>query len=830
MKRKFYLFFFLYIVFFVSDTAKLFAQNVTLQLSSAVNTICNGTGCDYNGPSILINEVMLSPYNGDGSIYGTVSGLITEGEWIELYNPDQCNSVDISCYFLGNNASDGGVDYAAGFLIPQNTVVPPQGFCVIRGILAPAVPSQLLVSNGGKTVEIVLNSSLSSRICLGGGTRLWFPNAGGWFAFYDKFGVPQDAISWNSTFNSCMTCQPCNPGPIGACNYSGPLASYDNIPATRKTYINSGAPAMGYTYNRIPDGGSWLINQAAVPTMGNCNTTCNPPPVITCNGSASVSASGGNPPYTYKWNDVMNQTTQTAHGLCQGTYCVTVTDSQNHTATGCVIVKNFSLQVSATTNTPACQDEDVVINASYTPANANDEFSWTGPGGFQSTNLLHTFSNALPTISGQYILSVTDSNQCFGRDTVFLTVHPTPVITVSPLSAVICKGESVQVTASGGVTYNWPGIISSGAVQVLNPATSTNYTVTGTDVYGCSSTAQVNIDVVDPSVSISPTDPAVCFGDNIQLTATSSGNGISYLWSTGSTSSAIIVAPEVFTQYSVIATDANGCTDTSLVAVNVKPVPKVEFAATPTEGCIPLDVQFVNLSDSGNTLWAFGDGTVSSENDPTHTYNGSGYFSVSLRVTSAGCDSTLVKMAYIYVYPKPIAGFIPSENNVPEDKPKVSFTDLSQGATSWFWDFGTDNPSDVTDIQNPEFTFPGTGTYRVWQFVKNSFGCRDSTHKRIIVKPLETIYFPNAFTPNGDGINEEFVLFGNSMDPDDFELIIYNRWGEQVFYTQNINTPWKGDSMSDPGKILSGGVYIYTARINFDGVIKIHKGIVTLLH
>ena len=78
-------------------------------VTTTQNVVCNGFGCNYVGPSILINEVMTKPTTGNGSIYGTgPNSQPQSGEWIELYNPDQCKPVDISCYFLGNNAPDDG--------------------------------------------------------------------------------------------------------------------------------------------------------------------------------------------------------------------------------------------------------------------------------------------------------------------------------------------------------------------------------------------------------------------------------------------------------------------------------------------------------------------------------------------------------------------------------------------------------------------------------------------------------------------------------------------------------------------------------------------------
>ncbi|WP_148235403.1 lamin tail domain-containing protein [Fluviicola taffensis] len=117
--------------------------------SSQLNTNCNGTDCNYSGPTILINELMISPFDNDGSISGNGGVSAGRGEWIELYNPNLCESIDISCYYLGNNTPEGN----GGFVIPAGTIVPPSGFCMIRGGNVPAVPANLLVQNGGKFAQ-----------------------------------------------------------------------------------------------------------------------------------------------------------------------------------------------------------------------------------------------------------------------------------------------------------------------------------------------------------------------------------------------------------------------------------------------------------------------------------------------------------------------------------------------------------------------------------------------------------------------------------------------------------------------------------------------------
>ena len=319
---------------------------LSITASGTINTDCAGRNCFYNGPSIMINEVMLAPQQYDGSMVGSQYHTSGGGEWIELYNPHKCDSVDISCYFLGNNAWDNtnqSGDWPGGFVIPPGSVVPPQGFAMVRGALAAPVPSELLVQNGGNVVEIVIDS----RYCIGGGGgRLWFPNAGGWFAFYDANGVPQDAISWASQTNSCMSCQPCNPG-LSDCGYTGELPSYNDISDSRKNYISSynANNYLGLSFRRIPDGGEWQSAPAA-PTYGLCNAECVEPAENTGNAIAVAGVTGGVPPYTYQWNDPAAQTTDTAFSLTAGLYTVTVTDLLGNTITATVPIENFVPEVS----------------------------------------------------------------------------------------------------------------------------------------------------------------------------------------------------------------------------------------------------------------------------------------------------------------------------------------------------------------------------------------------------------------------------------------------------------------------------------------------------
>lgn len=411
-------------------------QNLSLSISSTPNEVCNAIDCRYNGPSILINEVMMMPKIFDSSIKGCPPPPFfddtyqCEGEWIELYNPNKCDPVDISCYFLGNAARDNIYDpnnpgdsiFSGGFTIPENTIVPPQGFAVVRGQKAPPVPSHLLVENGGNTVEIVIHDT--SMYCIQG-YRLWFPNAGGWFAFYDRNGIPQDAISWGPPV-TWVDSSACNPGPFNSCTYSGPLITYSQIPVERKTTVANTPAVEGMTFRRIPDGGNWPINQPAEATYGECNSQCAPPFVNACTGSATVKISGGNPPYQIIWDDYYKQTGSTAVGLCKGKYCVTATDKNGNVAKECVDIENVPLNIDAkSSDSNYCIGALIEFDVDVYTGESPFKYAWKGPAGFLSLIRDPIITGGQISNTGNYIVTVTDSNECIGIDSVSITVDKT---------------------------------------------------------------------------------------------------------------------------------------------------------------------------------------------------------------------------------------------------------------------------------------------------------------------------------------------------------------------------------------------------------------------
>lgn len=243
-------------------------------------------------------------------------------------------------------------------------------------------------------------------------------------------------------------------------------------------------------------------------------------------------------------------------------------------------------------------------------------------------------------------------------------------------------------------------------------------------------------------------------------------------------------------------TDINACRDTITDQVPYFPVPEQLLLGPGSYRlCEPAEVFFENISEPVDeryvTNWDFGDGGQDTSLNPVHIYTEPGIYPVALEVVSpTGCRIDTVFNTFVEVRPSPDAGFSFSPDDPTNIEPTVSFFDQSEGAFAWFWDFGTG--TDQSRAQNPVFTFPDTGFYDVMQVVTHPSGCLDTLIQRVDVRPEVRYFLPNAFTPNGDGLNDTY--FGKGVLPgiSDFSMTIWNRWGQLVFETSDPNQGWNG--------------------------------------
>jgi gliding motility-associated-like protein len=251
------------------------------------------------------------------------------------------------------------------------------------------------------------------------------------------------------------------------------------------------------------------------------------------------------------------------------------------------------------------------------------------------------------------------------------------------------------------------------------------------------------------------------------------------------------------------------------VYVSVAEKPDVSLLVSNPEFCQGLcsEIQLIVLPNLNDTIKNYTFTNSKSESYLINTINsicpnqsGSYNFTIHLE-TQKGCILDSVYYNAIQVYPSPVSAFSVNPDSAFITHPVFTFYNLSENANYYEWNFG-DNSQLVINQINPIHTYGDTGVYEITLLVKNEFGCADTSFKIIKVKDEFAIYIPNAFTPNGDFDNPTFGAKGVGIT--DFEMFVYNRWGELIFTSENINTQWDG---TYKGLESPPGVYVYIINV-----------------
>ncbi|MDD3877824.1 MAG: PKD domain-containing protein [Bacteroidales bacterium] len=669
----------------------------------------------------------------------------------------------------------------------------------------------------------------------------------------------------NTTYTAQVTYTNCNGSQVVVTDDI--TVSLTNPPATNVSPTNSSV-CLGQSQTLVASGAStytWSPSAGlsattgssvtATPTASTTYTVTGTMNGCTSSASAVVNISGGpvvnfpvipsvcitNAPI--QLNATPTGGTYSGTGVSNGVFNPAVAGAGTHTITytytnpqNCTGIATQTITVFALPQPNAGNDQVVCAGQAVTfSASGGATYLWSNGDNSQSINVT-------PTNSITYTVTVTDVNNCSATDDVAVTVNPVP-IAVAGNDAAYCIGNSTQLNASGGTDYSWSPATGLDnpliANPIANPTTSTTYIVTVTGTGGCSSTDDVIVTVNNLPVAQAGNDAQICEGSNTNLNAT---GGVSYLWnpSTGLSSNTIfnpVASPVTPVTYTVLVTDANGCTATDDIFVNIFPNPIVSFTSDKVNGCQPLHVQFTDNSGVGalSWQWNFGDpnsgiNNTSSLQNPSHTFNSSGSYSISLTVvTPNSCSGSFTAANMIQVFPNPVASFSTHPIVADINNSLITFHSLSFQAASWYWNFDDPN-SGSNNFSNTESTshnYESDGTYHVTLLVESAQGCTDSTSRQVTIQSSFTFYVPNTFTPDGDGWNDYFQGFGENISA--YNLVIFNRWGALVFESDDYNKPWDGRK-NGIGEILQQDVYVYRFLIK-DHNGKTHKyyGHVTLL-
>jgi len=529
---------------------------------------------------------------------------------------------------------------------------------------------------------------------------------------------------------------------------------------------------------------------------------------VTCfgysDGTVDLSVTGGTQPYNYLWNN--SDITEDLNNIPAGDYSVVITDDN-----GCTIINTITI------NQPSEINIDTTAITDITCYGYDNGVIWISASGGSPplTYEIPGFSNQTGSFTnleaGSYQITVTDLNGC--QVTVDATIYEPSELQLSLEGDSICIGESTYLTAvvSGGTpeySYTW-NLGGNEQTIMVSPEVTTNFTVLVADQNGCAANASASVYVYPPlAISIYP-DDTICSGEGTTIYANYSGGmGEPYtliLNGTTEIQTPYTVYPTETTVYEVCIADncstPQACDDIEVV---VMPDPPVTFVADIYEGCEPLTVYFseTTLHEGQTYYWDFGDGTgnsYSSGKNPVHTYMNPGIYDVSCTVTSVyGCESTYTWEGMITVYPNPIAAFLADPAVTTILEPTIYFDNTSSTTYYCFWDFGDGSVSLETD---PGHIYSSVGTYIVSLIVETEHGCIDSTFMEVEIEDIVTFYAPNAFSPDFNQTNALFSPIGHGIDPDNWYMAIFDRWGEKVFETNiydvneetgKVNHGWDG--------------------------------------
>ena len=434
----------------------------------------------------------------------------------------------------------------------------------------------------------------------------------------------------------------------------------------------------------------------------------------------------------------------------------------------------------------------------------------------------------------------------------------------SPSTEVICSGETLNFALTSNLpsTYSWLAASSASVIgetttptvsptinNTLDNTTTTNqnviYTITPTTTAdACIGQAQaVTVTVNASPILTSPLNEVICSETPLNFpltsnipstfswvaTANPNINGASILPILSSTIDNTLINLSFVPQnivYTVTSTTlADGCIGSEPVTITVNPKP-VLLITPDQEMCSGKSVQ---INVSGATIYQWGISPVvsnSSSNQnlvsPSQT---STYEVIGLNIYS--CSDTVEST--VIVHPNPIADFSVDRTLLTSDDPTITITNNSSGNVINFWDFGDDNQI-INNSNTIDYSYPfSEGDYLIELIVSSIYGCLDSTEKLIQIKGDDIYYVPNCFTPDGDEFNNSFLpIFTSGFDPANYELTIYNRWGEIIFVSKNHLKPWDGTFNN---KVCKEGLYTFTIKYKNPEIdrFKIISGHINLL-
>lgn len=572
---------------------------------------------------------------------------------------------------------------------------------------------------------------------------------------------------------------------------------------------------------------------------------------VSCNngndGTAAVNAIGGTPTYSYVWSPIASNSSS-INNLTVGTYTITTNDKNNCTSSVSVDIK----QPTALT----AKLKNIVDNNCYNDTMGSATVSVNG-GTLPYDYLWNTIPAQIDAIAinlkaGNTSVTITDHKGCIIKVDTTIT-HPKQVITSAGKNDTVCVGNVAKLTASasGGVGtyyYLWHPIDSVNlGTLTISPTVNTKYIVVAYDKKGCvgtPDTVEAFVYTLKPENIIVTGKSPICKDQSttIAVKATGVTGALTYQWNNnlGTGAGPYTVTPKQPVLYKVIVSNACGSSVSDSIQINFNPPPTLSLSSDTNSICTPSAIQFFDHSVTGNNidpisnwLWDFGDSTTSKERNPIHNYTHAGTYYVTLNVyTLGGCkNNNGITPLKIEAHPSPTAKFIVNSNDLQLPQEELKCNNKSIDASYYNWNFG-DGFTSI--IENPKHSYTSIGKFYIQLIASTPFGCADTVGTEIITHA--DVIFPNVFTPDASGSSggsydikslSNDVFFPYTSGVTEFKMQIFNRWGELIFESFDIQKGWDGYYR---GELCKQDVYIYKAHIKLNnGKVYNKTGDVTLL-
>ncbi|MBX7202503.1 MAG: gliding motility-associated C-terminal domain-containing protein, partial [Bacteroidia bacterium] len=524
-------------------------------------------------------------------------------------------------------------------------------------------------------------------------------------------------------------------------------------------------------------------------------------------GQVYLSISGGRGNLTYNWG--AGEQSALPGGFAAGTYTLQVRDTALcSSSVQFIIQRPAQIVASATVFPVSCYGRaDGRINILASGGSSALTYQWSDGA---------SVAIRAGLAAGTYSCTIEDANGCSTILDSLSIIQPANLELTLTARDPDCGGldnGTVTSLVTGGTApydYKWSNNVQTASLTGLGAGT---YILNVTDFNGCAEQDEANLRERGNFKFEVHGDSAICFGEGTMLAAnvTQGNSQYTFTWDHGVRGEQFLANPAETTTYQVTATDLDGCIQDTFYTVVVHTLPEGNIFASATKGCAPFcpELKITNAMPEIEYTWDISNAQLQKGLSIRPCFDTPGVYPVSLTMTNDfGCTNTILWDQQLMVYPNPEAIFSASPKEATLEEPHFRFRNMSKGANSYYYEFG-DPANSFSTLETPSFSYRDSGSYQVKLIVSNEAGCTDSTTITVYVGGLETFYLPSAFTPNEDNLNDQFKPKFNGQSPFGYEMRIFNRWGEEIFFSNQWENGWDGTYQ---GQKVPADMYVCKVR------------------